>query len=216
MAGLLRTRLASMWPDLRRQHLLGLGHVEPYLDLWSAETTVAIGARLDADAPLRAGAVVAPDALPFADLSMDRILLVHGLERAPDTGRLLRECWRVLRDDGRLLAAVPNRVGLWAHVEATPLGRGQPYTAGQLAELFGDAMFAMERCEHALFVPPVGLRAVLRAAPLAERVGRRLLPRLGGVILAEAVKDVYAAAPLREAGRRRIVAAPSLRAARAA
>lgn len=209
----LRAHLATVWPDLRRLHVLGLGFVAPYLDLWRDDAATCIGARLDSagDAsPVEAQAVFAGDALPLPDLSIDRLLLVHGLERASNAARLLRECWRVLRDDGRLLVVVPNRLGLWAHAEQTPFGEGQPYTQGQVAELFGHAMFAVERSRHALFVPPVRLRAVLRSAALAERFGRRCVPGLGGVIVAEAVKDVYAAAPLHAVARRRFVVASPL------
>ena len=212
----LRAHLATLWPDCRRFAVLGLGFAAPYLSLWQTEAASCIDARLAASAQRAPGgsgarfasspqAVFAADALPLADLSVDRILLVHALELATNAPRLLRECWRVLRDDGRLLAVVPNRMGLWAHVEATPFGEGQPYTQGQITALFGRAMFATERCEHALFAPPLGARAVRSTATAVERLGRRFAPRLGGVILAEAVKDVYAAAPLVPATRRRLL-----------
>ena len=70
------------------------------------------------------------DALPFPDLCFDRILLMHGLEVAENARRLLREVWRVLKDDGLLLVVAPNRRGLWAHVESTPFGRGSPIRPG--------------------------------------------------------------------------------------
>lgn len=213
---LLRERLALLWPDLRGLRVVGLGHAKPYLPLWQDEASSCIDARLGmshrAWRPFGPSATVAAegDTLPFPDLSVDRILLVHGLEVAPDARRLLRECWRVLRDDGALLVVAPNRVGLWAHVETTPFGQGQPYTQGQVAELLERGMFAVERRDHALFVPPVDLAPVLRTARLAERLGRSLAPRFAGVVIAEAVKDVYAAAPIQPVRRRRIVPAPSL------
>lgn len=219
---LLRARLAALWPDLRGQRVLGVGAAGPYLPLWREEAALCVDGRLpgrEAGTLRRDGirrVVLADDALPFPDLSVDRILLVHGLELATDARRLLRECWRVLKDDGVLLAVVPNRVGLWAHVESTPFGEGQPYTQGQVAELLRDAMFAVERREHALFVPPLDWSPVLRSAGLAERLGSRLAPRFGGVILAEARKDVYAAAPVGQVGRRRIMHAPALRLVQAA
>ena len=46
---------------------------------------------------------------------------------------------------------------------------------------------------------------MLRGTPLAERMGRRLMPGLAGVTITEAVKDVYAAMPLRSRVRRRLV-----------
>ena len=215
----LRAHLATVWPDARGLHVLGLGFASPYLELWRDDAAACIDARLDGTFLSLAGAqaVFAGDALPLPDLSIDRVLLVHGLELATDAPRLLRECWRVLRDDGRLLVVVPNRLGLWAHAERTPFGEGQPYTQGQVGELFGHAMFALERREHALFVPPVRVRPILRAASLAERFGRRFMAGIGGVIVAEALKDVYAAAPLHATARRRIIpAAASLGTLRAA
>jgi hypothetical protein len=56
-------------------------------------------------------------------------------------------------------------------------------------------------------VPPTSSRLVLRSADLMERTGRRLTPRFAGVILTEAVKDVYAAMPVKPVPRRRLVLA---------
>ncbi len=211
---LLRERLAALWPDLTRQSVLGFGYAVPYLRLWREE------ARCVALTPAHIGAAAWPpgapgltctaeeDALPFSDLCFDRILVVHGLEAAERTGRLLRELWRVLRDDGRLLIVTPNRSGMWAHMESTPFGQGQPYSAAQIGRLLGAAMFRIERRDTALYVPPTRLRLVLRSARLWERAGRALTPGLAGVTITEAIKDRYAALPAM-AARRRIVLAHS-------
>ena len=220
-ARLVRERLASVWPSLARQDVLGIGFPAPYLRAWREEA-----ARCVAVTPPQAGpsrwpngapsltCVAEDDALPFPDLSFDRILLVHGLEGAENARRLLREVWRVLRDDGRLLVVAPNRRGWWAYVESTPFGQGQPYSPGQIGRLLAASLFRVERRETALYVPPTRLRAVLRAAPLFERLGHALLPRHAGVTLTEATKDVFAAMPLTVApGKvvgRRLLAAQSV------
>ena len=126
---------------------------------------------------------------------------------ADNARRMLRELWRVLKDDGRLLVVVPNRRGMWAHVEATPFGHGQPYSFGQIGRLLADTMFRVERRDTALYVPPMHLRLVLRSARLWERGGRLLAPQLAGVTITEAVKDVYAAMPIEAVARRRLVLA---------
>ena len=220
-ASLLRARLSLLWPELRRARVLGIGHARPYLGLWREEAdccldmalTAADGAWTPDGRSL--SAVMEGEALPFADVSFDRILLVHGLEVAANARRTIRECWRVLRDDGRLLVVTPNRVGLWAHLESTPFGQGEPYTQGQVARLLASGLFAVERRDSALFLPPVSLRPLLRLAARADGLGRRVMPRFGGVLLAEAVKDVYAAAPRLPVARRRVmpVSATSLAAA---
>jgi SAM-dependent methyltransferase len=147
------------------------------------------------------------DMLPFPDLTFDRILLVHGLEAAENARKLLRETWRVLKDDGRLLVVAPNRRGMWAHLESTPFGYGQPYSAGQIGRLLAATMFRVEARDTALYLPPSNMRLVLRSARLLERTGRRIAPTFAGVTLTEAVKDVYAAMPVGAVPRRQLVLA---------
>jgi SAM-dependent methyltransferase len=213
-ARLLRERLLALWPDLRGQSVLGIGFPAPYLRLWRPQA-----ARCIAVTPAQMGATRWPlgepclsctaeeDALPFPDMSFDRVILVHGLEAAENARRLLRETWRVLKDDGRLLVVAPNRAGLWAYVERTPFGHGQPYSFGQLGRLLAASLYRVEHRDTVLWLPPVGPRLMLRSADLFERAGRRLMPGMAGVIISEAVKDVYAAMPLKPAPRRRLVLA---------
>jgi len=65
----------------------------------------------------------------------------------------------------------------------------------------------VERRDTALYLPPVNLRLMLRGARLWESCGRTLAPRLAGVTISEAVKDIYAAMPLRAVPRRKVVLA---------
>ncbi len=208
-ARMVQTRLALLWPALQGQSVLGLGYAGPYLRSWTDTARCCIAA-----IPCEPGIVSRPpgssclveeDALPFADLSIDRILLVHGLENAENARRLLREVWRVLRDDGCMLIVAPNRVGLWAHAESTPFGEGRPYSPRQIDGLLAASLFRVERRDTALYVPPTRVRMVLRSAAAIERIGRRVAPRLAGVTITEAVKDAYAGLPLRKARRRRLV-----------
>ncbi len=212
-AGLLRERLALMAPPPGAV-VLGLGYAPPFLEPWRAQRRCVSVMPAAPSAPWPgegAGQVclAEEDALPFADLSCDMVLLVHGLEGAEHARRLLRECWRVLRDDGRLVVVVPNRRGLWALSDATPFGQGQPYSPGQLGRLLQRSMFCIERRDYALFVPPTRLRMVLRGARSWERAGRRFVPHLAGVTITEASKDLYAALPLAPVAVRRRVFAVS-------
>ena len=211
-ARVIRARIAAVWPDVAGCEVLGFGYAVPYLRAWEGQayrrialTPAQMGAiRWPPDAPALS-CVAEEDALPFPDLVFDRILLVHGLEMAENARRLIREVWRVLKDDGRLLIVTPNRTGMWAYWDSSPFGHGQPYTAGQLGRLLSGALFRVERHDPARWMPPWRARPILRLAPLFERAGRRLMPGLAGVTITEAVKDVYAALPLRAATRRRLV-----------
>ncbi len=212
-AGILGRAIRGHWPDLRGFDVLGVGYPVPLLQLAKAEAApyrclAAVTAQhaLTDLSPMQ-GAVCAAHAehLPFPDLAFDRILLVHGVEPSGSPERLLREAWRLLRDDGRLLVVAANRTGLWAHAESTPFGQGQPYSQGQVDRLLVRSMFRPERHSRALFVPPANWRFLLRTHALWEHAGRALLPQLAGVLLTEAVKDAYAAVPVLEPAWRRVI-----------
>ena len=216
-ARLLAARMAALWPRLPGQSVLGLGWAAPYLGLWpEAMRRIALvpahlpGAQDLSGAP-GPTLLAAEETLPLPDASFDRVLLVHGLEGAENARRLLREVWRVLRDDGRLMLVVPNRVGMWAHLDRTPFGHGQPYSRGQIERLLARHLFRAGRKEAALFVPPYGLRFLGSAAPALEGIGRAVCPRLAGVFVVEAEKDIFAAMPAGavEVERQVMVAAPA-------
>jgi SAM-dependent methyltransferase len=214
VARLVGERLAVMLPDAAGLSILGIGCAAHYLPppqpsgppsrcvtVTPAQTGVPCWPRPMAGL----GCTAEEDALPFPDLCFDRVLLVHGLEAAENARRMLREAWRVLKDDGRLIVVAPNRRGMWAHVESTPFGQGQPYSPGQIGRLLRASLFAVERRDTALYMPPLPWRAVLRGARFWERAGRRLAPQLAGVTITEASKDLYGAVPLGEGAKRRLV-----------
>ncbi|MBX9751216.1 MAG: class I SAM-dependent methyltransferase [Roseococcus sp.] len=194
-ARLLGARVAALWPDARGLEVLGLGWAAPYMALWPGQAGRRIALTPEGLGPMPGSAQVQDRHLPLPDCCMDRILLVHALESSEGTHALLRECWRVLRDDGRLLVVAPNRLGSWALFDHTPFGQGRPYSRGQLEGQLQRQMFAVTRRDAALFVPPLPWRFALRGAALWDRIGRASLRRLGGVTLIEAEKDLFAAIP---------------------
>lgn len=207
---LLRRRIRQMWPNLTNLRLLGLGYATPYLRPFreEVERTLAV-------MPAQQGVVHWPDEgaslvtladeteLPFADGSLDRVLLVHGLENAENARVLLREVWRVLTPTGRVLAVVPNRIGLWARFESTPFGHGFSYTPPQLSRLMRDTLFSPTQSAAALYAPPTRRRIVLGAANWWENAGLRFWPHFAGMLLVEAEKQVYAIPGLRDPARAR-------------
>ena len=204
-AAALRRQLRLLWPDLSGMSVLGIGYPAPFLSCWSHQAYRCLNATTSHHEPPPPGSCAADATrLPFPDLVFDRILVIHGVEPVAHDSRLLREIWRVLKDDGRIIVVAPNRTGLWAHLDHTPFGQGQPYSPGQINRLLASAMFRPERRETALYTPPTAWTAVLRLAPVWESVGRALFMDLAGVTLTEAVKDTYAALPVL-ATKRRVV-----------
>jgi SAM-dependent methyltransferase len=137
-------------------------------------------------------ALVENEHLPLPDASVDRLLGVHCLETAERARPLLREIWRVLAPEGRLLLIVPNRRGVWARIDTTPFGQGQPYSRGQLETLLQDSLLTPIDWSMALYLPPLDRRMILRSAAAIERLGGRLTPVFSGVIIVEARKEMIA------------------------
>lgn len=201
---LLRQRLLELWPDLRGQQVLALGYATPLLrplleqqvDIMALMPAAQGVAFWPKEGPNRT-ALVNPLALPLPNNSIDRVLLLHAVEASEDSAGLLREVWRVLKSGGRMLAIVPNRRGIWAMRDVTPFGHGQPFSPSQFKDMLRANNYLPERVTRALYLPPWQSALALRGSDFAERWGGRLFPTLGGVLLAEASKQLYA--PLRPA-----------------
>lgn len=194
-----RQNLRQMWPDVAGLDMLGVGYTTPYLGLFRPES-----ARTVAAMPARQGVLHWPPGepglttlvqeaeLPFADLSMDRVLMVHAVESSEQLRHMLREVWRVLSDSGRVIIVAPNRRGIWARLERSPFAHGQPYSPTQLSRLLRDNMFTPIQSRVGLYVPPSRARLMLSSAPAWEQIGCRLFPAFGGVVMVEAAKEIYA------------------------
>ncbi|MDA1089847.1 MAG: methyltransferase domain-containing protein [Proteobacteria bacterium] len=207
---MIRRRLRELWPDVSGQNVLGIGYATPYLNSFRGEAERVLAAMPAGQGvlhwpPDEPGLTTLIDELelPFPDLSMDRVVLIHALECAEQVRPLMREVWRVLSASGRLLVVVPNRRGIWARLERTPFGHGLPYTPGQLSRVLRDNLFTPIESHPALFVPPVHSRMVLSSAPAWEQIGRRTVTTFSGVVITEAVKQIYAAQATPSANRRR-------------
>ena len=192
-----QVRLA--WPDARGMTILGVGYATPFLGPFRAEAERVLAAMPSTQGVLpwpaegRRLTTLADELnLPFPDLSMDRVLLVHAFECTEQVRPMMREVWRVLAGGGRLLVVVPNRRGIWARFERTPFGHGQPYTQGQLSRSLRDLMFTPLQSHTALYVPPVRSRMILSSAGAWEEVGLRWFTTFAGVIMIEATKQIYA------------------------
>ncbi len=196
---LVRRRLRMIWPDVKGLDVAGLGYATPYLAPFVGEA-----ARVIALMPAQQGAAVWPRQgpscvalvhetdLPLDDGSIDRVLLVHGLETSEVWRTQLRQIWRVLRPDGRLLIVAPNRRSLWSASTRTPFGYGHPYSRGQLDRLVRDAMFTPERFDEVIYGPPVNSALVMRTGRIWERMGRVVLRGSAGLLIVEATKAMLA------------------------
>jgi SAM-dependent methyltransferase len=192
----LRRKLREFWPEPAGYTTLGFGYAAPYLRLDDTFSICVMPPAQGvtywpAEGPGRV--VLATETeLPFADCSFDRILVMHGLEALELRRPLMRELWRILKGQGRLLVVAPNRRGIWARTERTPFGHGSPYSISQLSQTMRENMFVPERTARCLYFPPLEWSWFLAAAPAWEKVGQRWFSTFGGITLVEASKQLYA------------------------
>nr|WP_238934961.1 methyltransferase domain-containing protein [Maricaulis parjimensis] len=194
-------RIAALWPGTKGLDVLGLGYATPYLTPFKTEARRCISFM-----PAQQGAIIpAADEppvalgdemrLPFPEALFDRILLVHALEEAEALPALLREVWRVMAPEGRVMLVTTSRTGVWALSDKTPFGHGRPFTRQQISRVLEDALLEPTAWSRALFAPPWNWAHHRRIASLWEEAGEHAWPGLGGVILAEAVKHTGAIRP---------------------
>jgi SAM-dependent methyltransferase len=205
--------LRGRWEHCRSLSVMGFGFCGPYLDRFRDESSravslvpAALGAAVWPATGRAASALVVGDMLPLPDACIDRVLIAHALETAEPPGALLEEIWRVLAPEGRVILVAPSRRGVWARVDGTPFGNGQPFSRAQLRDLVRDASFSAVFWGEALYAPPFQNRVLVDWSPAIERVGAALGLPFAGVHIVEAIKQVP-----RLVGARRVARRPQLR-----
>jgi SAM-dependent methyltransferase len=197
------------WPSCAGLSVMGLGYATPYLGEFRAQA-VRVIAFMPAEqgvvnwpsSGVSSSALVETALMPLPDASIDRIFLVHALETAEHPRELLAEIWRILTPGGRVIVVAPSRRGLWARLDTTPFGHGQPFSKSQLRELMRDTLFSPSHWSEVLYLPPFDRRIFLSCAPAFERIGRSLNLPGAGVFVVEATKQLYRPVGLRKLQRR--------------
>ncbi len=122
----LRDQVRTLWPDTSGMAVTGFGFAAPLLRpfLGEARRVIALMPGQQGVMPWPAGepnhSVLCQETLwPLENESLDRLLLVHGLETSEDPAALIEECYRTLASQGRpkpngvasFLAQSPARFG---------------------------------------------------------------------------------------------------------
>ncbi|HHX88878.1 MAG TPA: class I SAM-dependent methyltransferase [Paracoccus sp.] len=208
----MRDQLVARWGTTRGLTVAGYGFAVPLLRPFLGQAARVLGLMPAPQGVMHWPAdgenhsVLADEARwPLANESVDRMVMLHGLETSEHPMALLDEAHRVLAPQGKAFFIVPNRSGLWSSRDVTPFGFGRPYSRGQIEQLLAECGFVAMGCASALFFPPSGRPFWLRSARGLERLGRRYAPaRVGGVLMVEATRrDTAPTRPGFRAGVRR-------------
>ena len=145
------------------------------------------------------------EALPFANASLDLLVLPHTLERARDPHQVLREVERVLLPEGRVVVVGFNPASLWGLRQR--LGHLRRFVAPKRRELFlpgeGEFLgyrrlrdwlrllsFEVEAGRFGCYRAPVRSQKWLDRCAWMEHSGERWWPVFGSVYFVVAVKRV--------------------------
>jgi len=196
---IMQERIREIWPDLHGFRVMGYGYPVPYMRMFMEEAEriftvmpAAQGAHPWPHDMKNLVAVAEETEIPIETASVDRILMMHALEYSAQMHLNLAEMYRILKPNGRILLVVPNRAGMWAHAEWSPLGQGTPYSVTQLSHYLRENKFIQERVEEALFMPPYKTSMILKSASTFESLGKTFLPFVAGLHMVEASKQIYA------------------------
>lgn len=149
----------------------------------------------------RAALVTDSTALPFAEGSLDLVVLPHTLELSADPHATLREVQRVLVHEGRVAIAGLNPTSLWGLRQWRArqwrrIGRGRLYLpdAGEfighwrLRDWLRLLEFELESISFGCYLPAVRGEGALARFRWMDRAGARWWPIFGAVYFVVAVK----------------------------
>jgi SAM-dependent methyltransferase len=134
--------------------------------------------------------------LPFANESLDLVVLPHVLEFASDPHQILREVDRVLRPEGRLIISGFNPASLWGARQYLSRLIGNPYLPrdGQFISLIRvkDWLqllnFSLDRGHFGCYKLPLQGKSSMGRMDYLESMGNRWWPIFGAVFIVSAIK----------------------------
>ncbi len=143
------------------------------------------------------------EALPFAENSLDLLILPHSLELSPDPHATLREAERVLMPEGKLIICGFNPLSLWGFKQK----RSHLYKRLNLGDLYlpeaGEFIgyrrlrdwlrllnFDVEPGRFGCYRPAVRSESMLQRFAWMDKLGEQYWPVLGAVYFVVAVKRV--------------------------
>ncbi len=146
------------------------------------------------------------DFLPFADMSIDLLLLPHRLEFSERPHQTLREAARVMMPDGHLVISGFNHLSLWGATAGFKKNISSkvayPWTGKFIAltrlkdwlALLGFEVVSVEICCH---IPPFEQTSWHKRFSFFDKVSSRRCAMLGGVYFIVAKKRVVGMMPIK-------------------
>lgn len=191
--------IKKMWPSIKSDELiLSIGYFDHFLDYFLQNNSSII-----CGMPSRMGVMKCNDEkeknrsflmedwlMPLQSSSIDKIILIHSFETSRNPDELLRELWRVLKPNGKMILILPNRMSMWSRIETTPFSEGNPYSISQIQRTLNEHFLFITNDRTCLFFPPFPSKTLFKTYDSIEKVGEKFLKNSGGVILIECEKQL--------------------------
>ena len=144
-----------------------------------------------------------PSMLPVASDSVDLVILMHHLSSTNEPHAILREAFRTLIPEGKLVIIDFNPVSLWGlrrffqgWLDHVPF-RGKYYSAARIDDWMRLLGFDKNRVYRVGYLPPIRSRSLTRRLGWLEKAMRSWFPSLGALNLMVYSKSVSPLTPVR-------------------
>jgi len=144
-----------------------------------------------------------PSMLPIASDSVDLVILMHHLSDTSEPHAILREAFRVLIPEGKLVIIDFNPKSLWglrhffqSWLEHVPF-KGHFYTAKRIDDWMRLLGFDQSQLHRVGYLPPIQKPAIVRHLSWLEKGMRNWLPLFGALNLMVYSKNISPLTPVR-------------------
>ena len=144
-----------------------------------------------------------PSMLPIASDSVDLVVLMHHLSNTSEPHAILREAFRILIPEGKLVIIDFNPISLWglrhffqSWLEHVPF-KGHYFTAKRVDDWMRLLGFDKNRVHRVGYLPPIQKPSVTRHLGWLEKGMRNWFPRFGALNLLVYSKSVSPLTPVR-------------------
>ncbi|MEW6008957.1 MAG: glycosyltransferase [Candidatus Omnitrophota bacterium] len=137
--------------------------------------------------------------LPFADNSFSTIYFIETIEhlRQEEARLALREIWRVLKEDGKLIISTPNYRSIWPVIEFFISVIGpidyltqhiNHFNVGKLTKFLVMHNFTVRERKTFFIISPFFAIISSKFSDFLFKLEQKVLPQMGGILLVEAIK----------------------------
>lgn len=140
--------------------------------------------------------------LPILSGSIDLVILPHTLQFVDNPRQLLFEACRIVKPEGLIVVMGFNPYSLWGLRKFCTSHKMTPWNANfirsaTIKNWLQLADFKMEKHISTLFSPPISHSGIFKRLRFLEKIGKKCLPRNGGVYILLARAKVIPLTPIK-------------------